>query len=114
LLPLAAKQAGGKAVRAELQTLAQPKGLLETVATRRLNEFTVLLAAQLKKDAAAALAAKQYDRAKTLLVQLRTEYSDDTEIAAYAAAGLDRVAEGFTAQADASFDLRAAAAARPA
>jgi hypothetical protein len=106
-LPLAAKQAGGKAVRAWLQTLAKPGGLLETVAARRLDEFTTVLTAQLKKDAAAALAAKQYDRAKALLVQLRTEYSDDTEIAAYAAAGLGQVAEGFTAQADARFDLRA-------
>jgi hypothetical protein len=106
-LPLAAKQAGGKAVRTWLQTLAKPGGLLETVAALRLDEFTTVLTAQLKKDAAAALAAKQYDRAKILLVQLRTEYSDDTAIATYTAAGLDQVAQGFTAQADATFDLRA-------
>lgn len=107
LLPLAAQQAGGKAVRAWLQTLARPGGLLETVAARRLDEFTALLSAQLQKDAAAALAAKQYDRAKALLVQLRTEYSDDTAIASFVATGLEQVANGFTAQADAAFDLRA-------
>jgi hypothetical protein len=107
LLPRAAQQVGGKAVRAWLQTLARPGGLLETVAARRLDEFTALLSAQLQKDAAAALAAKQYDRAKALLVQLRTEYSDDTAIASFATAGLEQVAQGFTAQADALFDLRA-------
>jgi tetratricopeptide (TPR) repeat protein len=104
LLPLAVR-ADARGVRSWLQSLARSGGLLETVAADHLDELTTLLTAQLKRDVNAALAAKQYDQAKTLIAQLRREYSDDAQLIAFADEGINKVTLGYKTQGEATFDL---------
>ena len=107
LLPQAAQKAGSKALRAWLQTLAGQSHPLQAIAAVRLNELETLLAGNLRKDAAAALAAKQWERAKTLLAQIRAEYSESAALSAFASSGLEQVTQGFKDEADGAFDMRA-------